>query len=89
MRDNDEITRPGTPDALRTMHEIREAVKVIRAQLTYICNSLDAIERDLRAAKAEAVLAQKRATEALGQSRFSDKRIDAIVQRIQHLERVA
>lgn len=89
----DEITRPGTPDALRTMHGIQATLGDVLKRLTHICDALDRIERkqtasgrEARDAKNEAARAFATAREAVQKARFSDKRIDSLVSRVQGVE---
>jgi hypothetical protein len=86
VRDEDEITRPGTPDALRTMREIL-------ARLDVICDSLDRIEKECREAKRDSLAARSEAARALttaqgaaSAARFADKRVDTLVARVQAAE---
>jgi len=86
MRDEDEITNPGTPEALRTMREIQRDVRSILERLTHVCNALDTLERTSGETRARADAAIKRAAEAADRARFSEKRVDALVGRVQKVE---
>lgn len=86
MRDEDEITKPGTPDALHSWREVRSELRDVILRLSHICDAIDALERDVRSARAESKLAFDRAQEALKVARFTDKRVDALVARVQAAE---
>jgi methyl-accepting chemotaxis protein len=86
MQDDDEITNPGTPDALRTMRDIQRDVRTILQRLTHVCNALDKLEHANNETRARADAAVKRAAEAAEKARFSEKRVDALVGRVQRVE---
>jgi hypothetical protein len=90
---DDEPTRPGTPDSLRTQREHTDALLDVYKRLGSICDALDRIEselrgvtRETRAARTEAERATAAAREAAQKARFSDKRIDSLVSRVQTVE---
>jgi hypothetical protein len=86
MADDGEITRPGTPDALRTWHDVRRELRLVIERLSFICNALDALERDVRRARADAEFSLRNSQEAVRVARFTDKRVDALVSRVQAVE---
>jgi len=75
------------------MREIQATLGGVLARLVHICDSLDRIERaqtvsarEARDAKNEASRAFATAREAVQKARFSDKRIDSLVSRVQGVE---
>ena len=75
------------------MGDIQRTQASILLRLDAICGALDRIERalpgivrDSRTAKAEANLAYESAREAVRKANFADKRIDALVARVQAAE---
>lgn len=91
--DENEITRPGTPDALRTMREMQDTLGQVLVRLGHVCDALDRIEkaqresaRTVRQAKDAADRAIAEARQATHTARFGEKRIDALVARLQAVE---
>lgn len=75
------------------MHELQREVSRVHARLDAICDALDRIEenlrpavRDSKEARSEAHHAFKTAGEAAHKVRFLDKRVDALVSRVQSVE---
>jgi hypothetical protein len=83
---DDEITRPGTPYALRTWHEVRTELRQVLQRLEFICNSIDELERAHAKTRAEAALSLRNSQEAVRLARFTEKRVDALVSRVQACE---